>query len=102
MVTGKVVAEGEQKGAHACFDVFVKDSTGKCAITVAVLGDLRDVQTSEIIEKEVDFKGTMKNNGKLGVPLAFSFVSLRHRRVGVRRLGMASRYSLQREQKSVF
>lgn len=70
-MTGKVVAEGEQRGAHACFDVFVKDSTGKCAITVAVCGDLRDVQTSEIIEKEVEFKGMVKDNGKCDVRLLY-------------------------------
>ncbi|KAH7701949.1 hypothetical protein AAVH_30912 [Aphelenchoides avenae] len=62
LVTGKVVAEGEQRGVHACFDVFVKDTSGKCAITVAVIGDLRDVQTSEMLEKEVDFKGRMQEN----------------------------------------
>lgn len=62
VVTGKVVAEGEQRGVHACFDVFVKDTSGKCAITVAVIGDLRDVQTSEMLEKEVDFKGRMQEN----------------------------------------
>lgn len=67
VVTGKVVAEGEQRGAYAFFDVFVKDSTGKCALTVAVHGDLRDVQTSEIIEKDVDFTGSLKDNGEATV-----------------------------------
>ncbi|KAH7713338.1 hypothetical protein AAVH_19341 [Aphelenchoides avenae] len=59
---GVLYEEGEQRGVYACFDVFVKDGSGKCVITVAVIGDLRDVQTSEMIEKEVDFKGTMKAN----------------------------------------
>lgn len=77
MFTGKVVGEGEQRGLHACFDVFVKDVTGKCAITVAVIGDLRDVQTAEIIEKDVDFRGTMKANGEFSVLIAFtSFLRL--------------------------
>lgn len=59
MVTGKVVAEGEQRGAHACFDVFVKDTSGKCAITVAVAGDLRDVETSVMVGTDVDFRGEL-------------------------------------------